>query len=206
MLFFALNASKALGLDVATSGGFELAQHEERAFDGGEHKARPLADVSGQDVYVLHSLNGEPGASANDKLLRLLFFLAACRDHGAARVTAIAPYLAYSRKDRRTKWQDPVTTRYVGQLFETVGVDGVMTLQLTRLSELLGQVVAPTTPAADPAPEPEGDPEATVTDAIEAEGDEPVSIDPEAVIDEGEPEQVEEGPSVDDAFGDLSDG
>ena len=130
MLFFALEQSKTLGHDVAEAGNFDLALHEEREFDGGEHKARPLADVRGQDVFVLHSLNGEPGASANDKLLRLLFFLATCRDHGAARVTAIVPYLAYSRKDRQTKTQDPVTTRYVAQLFEAVGVDTVMTLDV----------------------------------------------------------------------------
>lgn len=130
MLFFALDRSKALGLEVAKVGGFDLARHEERAFDGGEHKARPLADVHGQHVFVLHSLNGETGASANDKLLRLLFFLATCRDHGASHVTAIVPYLAYSRKDRRTKPQDPVTTRYVAQLFEATGVDSVITLDV----------------------------------------------------------------------------
>jgi ribose-phosphate pyrophosphokinase len=100
MLFFALNGSDRLGQQVARIAGFEVARHEEREFDGGEHKARPLVDVRGQDVFVLHSLNGDPHASANDKILRLLFFLAACHEHGAARVTAIAPYLAYSRKDR----------------------------------------------------------------------------------------------------------
>lgn len=89
-----------LGQKVAKLGNFNLALHEEHEFEVGEHKARPLADVRGQNVFVLHSLNGEDGASSNDKLLRLLFFLATCRDHGAARVTAIVPYLAYSRKDR----------------------------------------------------------------------------------------------------------
>jgi ribose-phosphate pyrophosphokinase len=130
MLFFALDGSKSLGRAVAAAGGFDLAPHEEREFGGGEHKARPLVDVRGHDVYVLHSLEGIPSASANDKLLRLLFFLATCREHGAARVTAIAPYLAYSRKDRLTKPNDPVTTRYVAQLFEAVGVDTVMTLDV----------------------------------------------------------------------------
>lgn len=119
-----------LGQKVAKLGNFNLALHEEREFEVGEHKARPLADVRGQNVFVLHSLNGEDGASSNDKLLRLLFFLATCRDHGAARVTAIVPYLAYSRKDRQTKAQDPVTTRYVAQLFEAVGVDTVMTVDV----------------------------------------------------------------------------
>ncbi len=130
MLFFALHGSHALGDRIAAAGGFERAPHEEREFDGGEHKARPLVDVRHRDVFALHSLNGEPGTSANDKLLRLLFFLAACREHGAARVTAIAPYLAYSRKDRQTKPHDPVTTRYVAQLFEAAGADRVVTLEV----------------------------------------------------------------------------
>ena len=134
MLFFALHGSTTLGTAIARAGGFELAPHEERAFDGGEHKARPLLSVRGRDVFVLHGLHGEPGASANDKLLRLLFFVAACREHGAARVTAIAPYLAYSRKDRQTKPHDPVTTRYVAQLFEAVGTDIVVTLDVHNLA------------------------------------------------------------------------
>ncbi|MDP2063777.1 MAG: ribose-phosphate diphosphokinase [Phaeovulum sp.] len=134
MLFFALNRSDALGRAVAAAGGFCVAKHEEREFDGGEHKARPLTCVHGKDVWVLHTLNGEPGASANDKLCRLLFFLAACRENGAASVTAIAPYLAYSRKDRQTKPGDPVTTRYVAALFEAVQTDCVVTIDVHNLA------------------------------------------------------------------------
>lgn len=130
MIFFALTHSAHLGRAVAHAGGFPLALHEEREFSGGEHKARPLLSVRGKDVYVLHSLYGEPGMSANDKLCRLLMFLATCRENGAARVTAIVPYLAYSRKDRQTKPRDPVTTRYVAALFEAMGTDCVVTLDV----------------------------------------------------------------------------
>jgi ribose-phosphate pyrophosphokinase len=90
--------------------------------------------VRGKDVYVIHSLYGEPGASANDKLVRLLFFLGALKDAGAARVTAVAPYLAYARKDRRSKPRDPVNTRYVAQLFEAVGTDRMLTLDVHNLA------------------------------------------------------------------------
>ena len=133
MLFFALRGSELLGKAVAASGDFGLAPHEERDFDGGEHKARPLVDVRGRDVFVLQSLQADPNASVNDRLMRLLFFIATCREHGAARVTAIAPYLAYSRKDRQTKPYDPVTTRYVAQLFEAVGTDVMITLDVHNL-------------------------------------------------------------------------
>jgi ribose-phosphate pyrophosphokinase len=127
---FALNASKELGRAVAVALPVPLAAHEEREFEDGEHKARPLDAVAGNDVYVVHSLHGEPGQSANDKLCRLLFFVGALKDAGAARVTAVTPYLAYARKDRRTKPNDPVTTRYVAAMFENVGTDCVVTLEV----------------------------------------------------------------------------
>jgi len=129
-LLFALQASRAFGEAVAAKLGVPLAAHEEREFEDGEHKARPLESVRGRDVYVLHSLYGEAGQSANDKLARLLFFVAAVKDAGAARVTAVVPYLAYARKDRRSQPRDPVTTRYVACLFEAVGTDCVLALDV----------------------------------------------------------------------------
>jgi ribose-phosphate pyrophosphokinase len=70
----------------------------------------------------------------NDKLVRFLFFLGALRDASASRVTAVIPYLCYARKDRKSKSRDPVTTRYVAALFESVGLDGVVTLDVHNLA------------------------------------------------------------------------
>lgn len=134
LCLFALDASRRYGERVARALGVTLGRHEEREFEDGEHKARPLENVRGRDAYVIHSLYGEPGSSANDKLVRLLFFIGALKDASAARVTAICPYLAYSRKDRRTKPRDPVGSRYVAQLFEAVGADRVVTLDVHNLA------------------------------------------------------------------------
>ena len=130
LLLFALQATNELGSAVAAALGQPLAAHEEREFEDGEHKARPLESVRGTDVFVLQSLHGGPAQSANDKLCRLLFFIGALKDAGAGRVTAVVPYLCYARKDRRTKPNDPVTTRYVASLFEAVGTDVVVTLDV----------------------------------------------------------------------------
>jgi ribose-phosphate pyrophosphokinase len=127
---FALRATAELGGAVARALGCDLAAHEEREFEDGEHKARPLDSVGGADVYVVQSLHSGPSESANDKLCRLLFFIGALKDAGAARVTAVVPYLCYARKDRRTKPNDPVTTRYVAGMFEAVGTDCIMTLEV----------------------------------------------------------------------------
>lgn len=127
---FALTASSELGSAIAAALGQPLAKHEERDFEDGEHKARPLDAVSGADVYVVQSTHSGPEQSVNDKLCRLLFFIGAIKDAGAARVTAVTPYLCYGRKDRRTKPNDPVTTRYIAGMFESVGTDCVVTLEV----------------------------------------------------------------------------
>lgn len=134
LCLFALDTSRPYGERVAKALGIALCAHEEREFEDGEHKARPLENVRGKDVYVIQSLYGEPGMSANDKLVRLLFFIGAVKDASAARVTAVCPYLAYARKDRRSKSRDPVSSRYVAQLFEAVGTDRVVTLDVHNLA------------------------------------------------------------------------
>jgi ribose-phosphate pyrophosphokinase len=124
---FTLKSSRSLGQQIATALAMPISASEERIFEDGERKIRPLENVDGSRCVILHSLHAGDGESANDKLCGLLFFIGALKDAGAARVTVVAPYLCYARKDRRTKLYDPVTTRYVASLFEALGTDCVMT-------------------------------------------------------------------------------
>jgi ribose-phosphate pyrophosphokinase len=129
MLLFALDPECPIAPALGAALDEALSPHEDRAFDDGEHKLRPLVDPRGADAYVVCSLHGGPVDSPHDKLFRLLAFVATLREHGAARVTAVVPYLAYARKDRRTKPFDPVTLRYVAQLFEAVGLAQIIVLE-----------------------------------------------------------------------------
>ena len=134
LLLFALGASREYGERMARHLGIELGAVEEREYEDGEHKARPTVNVRGRDVFVLHSLHAGDAQSGNDKLCRLLFFIGALKDAAAGRVTAVVPYLAYARKDRKTKPQDPVTTRYVAAMFEAVGADAIITMDVHNLA------------------------------------------------------------------------
>ena len=127
---FAFAATAGLGRAVAEALHMPIAAHEERGFEDGEHKVRPLDDVAGNDVYVVQSTHGGPGRERQRQADAARFFIGALKDAGAARITAVVPYLAYARKDRRTKPNDPVTTRYVAQMLESVGADCVVTLEV----------------------------------------------------------------------------
>lgn len=129
-LIFALDSSKTFGTMVAEALGSTLSAHEEREFSKGEHKIRSLVAVRNKAVYILYSLHGDPELTVNDKLCRILFFIGSLKDAGAAQVTVIAPYLCYSRKDKKTKSHDPITTQYVARLFEAMGTDRFVTLDV----------------------------------------------------------------------------
>jgi ribose-phosphate pyrophosphokinase len=129
-LIFAIGSSQPFAARVCARLGVEPAEVEERTFEDGEQKIRPLVNVRNRHAYVIHSLHGEEGRTANDKLCRMLFLVGALKDAAAAGVTAVVPYLCYARKDRQTKPRDPVTTRYVAQLFEAVGTDRVIAMEV----------------------------------------------------------------------------
>ena len=136
MLIFSLDPASPFAAALAADLDEEPARHEDRTFEDGEHKLRPLVDPRGDDVYVVAGLHGGPQASPQDKLCHLLMFIATLRDHGAARVTAVVPYLAYARKDRQTKPFDPVSLRYVAQLFEAVGTAQLLVLEAHNVAAL----------------------------------------------------------------------
>jgi ribose-phosphate pyrophosphokinase len=59
LCLFALRESRDLGERIAAHCHLVLSDHEEREFDDGEHKTRPLNSVRGLNVAVIHSLNSE---------------------------------------------------------------------------------------------------------------------------------------------------
>jgi len=128
--FFALSESRDLAVAVARDAGLEVSSPEERRYEGGEFKLRPLESVRGRTAFVLQSLAGTQDVPVAERFLRLLFLLNGLRDAGANQRVALVPYLAFARKDRRTQLRDPVNTRYVAQLLEASGIDRVITLDV----------------------------------------------------------------------------
>ncbi|HEU4591205.1 MAG TPA: ribose-phosphate diphosphokinase [Steroidobacteraceae bacterium] len=129
-LIFSLSESRSLGQAIAAAAGLEPAPLEERGFEAGEFKLRPLVPVRDRDVYVVQLLANSPDATVSERLLRLLLLAFGLRDAGARRLTAFTPYLCFARKDRRTQTRDPVTVRYVAQLLESAGIGRLVALDV----------------------------------------------------------------------------
>ncbi|MDP3251690.1 MAG: ribose-phosphate pyrophosphokinase-like domain-containing protein [Hydrogenophaga sp.] len=71
MLIFSIDQGTALAHTLSARLAQPLADFEDRAFDDGEHKWRPLCDPRAQHVFVLASLHARPDASPHDALCRL---------------------------------------------------------------------------------------------------------------------------------------
>jgi ribose-phosphate pyrophosphokinase len=134
MLIFAPDASAVFATRVAAYLQVPLARHQEKEFEEGEFKIRPLENVRGRDVCVIHSLYAEPGQSVSDKLCRLVFFIATLRDASAGKITAAIPYLAFARQDRKSQPRDSLTLKYVARMLEAAGADQVVTMDVHNLA------------------------------------------------------------------------
>jgi len=134
LCLFSLAGTDAYARRVSAQLETPLSPLEERGFEDGEHKVRPLVPVEGNDCYIIHGLHADQTQSVNDKLCHLLFLIGTLKDHGARRVTAVTPYLCYARKDRRTQPHDPVTSRYVATLLEAVGADRVIVIEVHNVA------------------------------------------------------------------------
>jgi ribose-phosphate pyrophosphokinase len=82
--------------------------------------------VREQDVFIVQPTS----PPADEHLMELLFLADACRRAGAARVTAVVPYFAYARQDRRTEGNGPIGARVIAETIESVGISRVIALDL----------------------------------------------------------------------------
>jgi ribose-phosphate pyrophosphokinase len=82
--------------------------------------------LRGQDVYIIQTLC----RPVNDNLMELLIALDAVRRDSAGRITAVIPYYAYGRSDRKDTPRTPITARLVADLLQVAGADRYVTIDL----------------------------------------------------------------------------
>nr|MBN1228324.1 ribose-phosphate pyrophosphokinase [Anaerolineae bacterium] len=82
--------------------------------------------VRGQDVYIIQTTS----IPVNDNLMELLITLDAVRRDSAGRITAVIPYLAYARTDKKDYPRTPITARLVADMIQDAGADRYMTIDL----------------------------------------------------------------------------
>lgn len=107
MIVFGGSSSVGLAWDVSKTIGAHLGKNEVKKFPDGELYVRILSNVKNQDCAVIQSTR------TSDGLVELLLFLDALRDQGAREITAVMPYLAYSRQDKAFSQGEAVSAKTI---------------------------------------------------------------------------------------------
>jgi ribose-phosphate pyrophosphokinase len=83
-------------------------------------------NVRQKDVFIIQSLC----SPVNTSVMELLIMIDAFRRASAGRITAVIPYFAYGRSDKKDQPRVPITARLLANLIETAGADRVLTMDL----------------------------------------------------------------------------
>lgn len=132
MILLSGSANPTLARNVAGWLGSNLAACVRERFPDGELHVEVRETVRGQRVYVMQPTS----PPVEEHLFEMLLLADACRRAGAARLTAVVPYLGYARQDRRAVGREPIAARVAANVISAGGFDGVIMMDLhTRAAE-----------------------------------------------------------------------
>ncbi|GCF07182.1 ribose-phosphate diphosphokinase [Dictyobacter arantiisoli] len=83
-------------------------------------------NVRGRDVFVIQPFS----SPVNRSIMELLIMLDALKRASAARITAVIPYYAYGRTDKKDQPRVPITARLIADCITVAGADRVLTMDM----------------------------------------------------------------------------
>ncbi len=123
---FTGNAHPRLAQDICSYLGIQLGQIEVFKFKNDNTFVRILENVRERDVFIVQPFS-EP---VNDHIMEFMIMLDAFKRASAGRITAVLPYYAYGRSDKKDQPRVPITARLIASMMEVAGADRVLTLDL----------------------------------------------------------------------------
>jgi ribose-phosphate pyrophosphokinase len=79
-----------------------------------------------RDVYLVQPFS----TPVNTSIIELLIMIDAAKRASAGRITAVIPYYAYGRSDKKDQPRVPISARLIANMLETAGIDRVLTMNL----------------------------------------------------------------------------
>ncbi len=123
---FTGNANRQLAADVCGHLQVPLGQAEVSEFSNENVFVRINQTVRGADVYVIQPLT----SPVNTSIMELLIMIDDLKRASADRITAVIPYYAYGRSDKKDQPRVPITARLLANLIERAGANRVLAVDL----------------------------------------------------------------------------
>ncbi len=123
---FSGNANPGLAKEIADHLGLTMGNAFVGHFNNGETQVIIDESVRGKDVFIV-----QPTCNpVNDSMMELLIMVDAAKRASARTITAVIPYYAYARQDRKTRGREPISAKLIADLLTTAGVTRVLTVDL----------------------------------------------------------------------------
>jgi len=125
-------ASQSLGQKIAETLNARIVPVNLKTFPDGEYCLRFDGDVKDEEVIVVQTT----GPPQDTNIMQLLLMLDTAKDLGADKVTAVVPYLAFARQDKRFLQGEAVSAETFVKLIEACGSDRFITVNIHAKSTL----------------------------------------------------------------------
>ena len=119
-------AHPKLAAEVAEQLGIDVLETTAYDFANGEMYVRYTESVRGADVFVLQS-HSNP---VNQAIMEQLIMIDALKRASAKSITVVAPFLGYSRQDKKHQGREPISARLMADLYRAAGADRIMSVDL----------------------------------------------------------------------------
>ncbi len=117
---------RAIAELVASKLGVDLCKLELGNFANGEISARISESVRDDDVFVIQSHSD----NVNDSIMEQAIIIDAAKRASAGSITAVCPFFAYARQDRKSGGREPITARLVTDILVNAGADRIVSIDL----------------------------------------------------------------------------
>lgn len=123
---FSGTSNRALAQEICDFLQIPLGAASIDRFPNDELRVRIEQNVRGSDVFVVQSMS-EP---VDQHIMQLLIMIDALRRGSADRITAVVPYFAYAKQEKKTAPREPISAKLVANLLTVAGADRVLTVDL----------------------------------------------------------------------------
>jgi ribose-phosphate pyrophosphokinase len=125
-LLFAGQGNEELSNEISACLKVPLGDVTHSTFANGEMLPRYGQSIRGADVFVIQT-HCEP---IHDRIFEQLLMLDAAKRASAKRITAVCPFYAYARQDRKAEGREPISARMLADLLTSAGADRVVSVDL----------------------------------------------------------------------------
>jgi ribose-phosphate pyrophosphokinase len=120
------NANPDLARKICRYLNVELGAIEVFQFANENIFVKILDNVREKDVFVVQPTSHP----VNQSIMELLIMIDAFKRASAGRITAVVPYYAYGRSDKKDQPRVPITARLIADMISVAGADRVLTMDL----------------------------------------------------------------------------